>query len=206
MDIKLGKLDTYFQRLRTAGEKVPSQIEEAKPHFARISAASGVSRTFLMSSQGRDRITLAVEELGLDIGHGSPQKRLAEQNAALVCTYLQMLEAKGLKLPESPMRRREVFMTQVEAEVGLTPGTLSEQGSKKDSTPETTLVELIQNAVPRLGLEVRILNHPAISGEGPCTYKLLLDKGTKEREIELTGKPGAKQQLYNTRAALTRFC
>lgn len=209
MNTDAGKLDTYIEKLRATGAKVPCHGEKRTPSLARISAASGVGRKFLVSLEGRRRITLAVEELGLDSKHGSPQakqKSHAEQNAALVCTYLQRLEARGLKLPENPTRRGEVFMAQVEVEVGLAPNTIRARGSRKEGDPDLELAEMVRNAVPHIGMEVRILTSPVGAEYTALTYGLLFERGTKERELELEGKPSAKSQLYNTRAALTRFC
>jgi transcriptional regulator with XRE-family HTH domain len=209
MDTDASKLDTYFEKLRATETKVPCHGGARRPNFVRISAASGVSRKFLVAPEGRRRITLAVEELGLDSKHGSTQARHkshAEQNAALVCAYLQRLEARGLKLPENPVRRGEVYMAQVEVEVGLAPCTIKARRARKDGDPNLELAEMIRNAVPHLGMEARILTRPVGPEDTLFTYELLFERGTKERELELEDKPNARSQLYNTRSALTRFC
>lgn len=62
-----------------------------------------------------------------------------------------------------------------------------------------------QSAASRLGTEIRILPASPIQEKQPLTYEQLKKRGAQARVLELTGKPNARQQLYNTRAALTRF-
>jgi hypothetical protein len=111
-----------------------------------------------------------------------------------------------MRLPENPTRRGKVFLEQLEIEAGLRPGTLDAHRPSKKGRPSSDLVKMIESSVPRLGLEVRVLNQCAGSPWEPLTYETLLEQGTEERRRELENKRNATQQLYNTRSKLRLFC
>lgn len=202
------KLDVYIQSLKREGGKLPCYPKTNRPHLIRISAASGANRRFLNTTEGRQRLNLAVQEIGLDVKHGSPQDRIKkhlEEDAELISRYLCWLEESGVKLPENPLRRGVVFLEQVKVEAGLAHNALGKHGSMKDS-PDNQAIRMIESAVPRLGLEVRVLTQRVGHLQETLTYELLLENGTKERRHELADKPNARQQLYNTRSKLRLFC
>jgi transcriptional regulator with XRE-family HTH domain len=67
------------------------------------------------------------------------------------------------------------------------------------------LRQFVENAISKLGLEVRILPQSPGQKQTPFTYEQLLTRGTKERKKELKGSRSASAQLYNTRYALNLF-
>lgn len=203
------RLAAYIAGLKNAGARLPSCANKAKPHLTRISAASMVDRRFLYTVEGRRQINLAVQEIGLDVKLGSAtarSKRHEEENADLISRYLQWLEDHGIRLPEHPMRRSVVFLDQLKVEAGLRPDDLDPRRLVKKGSPDNELMGMIESAVPRLGLEVRVLTRRVGEPDAPLTYEALMEKGTEERRRELEGKPNASQQLYNTRSKLRLFC
>lgn len=65
--------------------------------------------------------------------------------------------------------------------------------------------QTIENAISKLGLEVRVLPQLLGQQQTPFTYEQLLKKGTGERKKELKSSKSAAAQLYNTRHALNLF-
>src|SRR5215203_578120 len=115
METEVSRLDAYVERVKREGGKLPCHIDKKQPHLVRIAAAAGVNRRFLYTPEGRQRITLAVQEVGLDIKHGAlhvRNERQAEENVELISRYLQWLEEHRITLPEDPMRRGRVYLNQ----------------------------------------------------------------------------------------------
>lgn len=191
-------LDAYIAGLKKAGAKLPSHAHRSQPHITRISVVSGVRRRFFYTPEGRRWLNLATQEIGLEEKHGATTARLerhAEESTELVVRYLRCLEDRGMKLPEDPTLSGIVFLDQLKVEAGLAP-----------QPPNNELVKIIESAVPRLGMEVRVLTQNPRDPRETLVYETLLEKGTEERRRELKGKPNARQQLYNTRSKLKLFC
>lgn len=64
---------------------------------------------------------------------------------------------------------------------------------------------MIEDAAERLGVELRVLPRAPGATLAPLTYVQLLERGTEERRRELQSKGSQRQQLYNTRSALSQF-
>src|SRR5947209_3402633 len=126
MQIEANRLDGYIDDLKRRGGKLPSHADKVYPHHLKISAASGVNLRFLRSPEGRRRLNLAIQEIGLDVKQRTASarlKRYAEESAELLSDYLRRLEERGMKLPEDPMRRGVVFLEQLKVEAGLLANT-----------------------------------------------------------------------------------
>lgn len=200
-------LNSYFMRLELRGEGIPRWGSQKRPHFGAISAAANVDLKFLLTEPCRQRIALAVNNLGFvnqTRGH-SGYKELFIKNSALINNYLQWLGENGLKLPENPAHRGEVYFAQVEIEAGINRHSLTLKGVEGDHAYKLQLRQTILSASARLGVEVRVL--PQSPGQNPpsFTYEQLLEKGTEHRWHELKGRERSRQQLYNTRSALKKF-
>lgn len=205
MDEVMNRLEAYFARLEKQGAKVPSSWERKKPHFRAISAAAGVNFRFLLEQRYKNRIALAVEEIGLDPESKLQLSRRKEQGATLLTAYVQALKNRGLKLPEDPRKRGKVFYSQVEAEAGVSCGLLKNVPINENGEHDSALLRIIDDAVLTVGTELRILRTPAEPTDSRVTYEQLLERGTVERKRELEGRSNARQQLYNTRWALNFF-
>jgi hypothetical protein len=208
MDETMQRLESYVSGLKTRGEHLPSRTRRQSPHFRAISAASGIDFKYLIIEPCKSRITLAVEEVGLAPKKGSLKYRREasySRNSALLRNYLKWLMDNGLKLPEDPWRREEILFTQVEAEAGLGLHSLCVRPRDGDRAPNVLLRGMIKEAAVSLGMEVRVLPYGPGDQQSPITYAQLLEKGAEARAIELTDRPQARQQLYNTRWALKRF-
>jgi len=209
MQTEADKFDTFINKLKSEGRQIPCLADKKLPHHLRISVASGVNKRFFQTTQGRRKLNLAIQEIGLDLKRGALAakfKQHAEENTELVALYLQWLEESGLRLPENPTRRGTVFFEQLKVEAGLPPRSLDAKGVRKKGGNNCDLVKMIEGAVPRLGLEVRVLTLHVGQQHEQLTYETLLRKGTEERARELEGKPSARQQLYNTQTKLRLFC
>jgi hypothetical protein len=207
-DEMLSRLDSYLVGLKSRGEKLPTWKEAQKPHFKVISAAAGINYGFLLAQAGKQRISLAVQEIGLMPINGSRKSRFSEQyerNCSLLENYIELLKQNGLKLPEDPKRKGEIFFVQLEIEAGLEQCTLTLKGIESEKAYKVRLQQMLKNRSSELGLEVRVLPQSLNREATALTYAFLLQRGTEERENELKGKRSAKQQLYNTRSALNNF-
>jgi hypothetical protein len=199
----MDNLDAYFGRLKEHGEKLPRYISR-RPHFRAICAAANIDFKFLTEQRYKNIIALAVEEIGFDTDGKLQLAKRKEQAAALITIYLKDLKSKGLKLPEDPAKRGQVFYAQVEAEAGLCPRLLTCVTGRESGEHNSYLIRIIEDAMPTLGTEVRILRTSKPT-ESRVTYRQLLESGTTERKQELEGKRGARQQVYNTRWGLKFF-
>jgi hypothetical protein len=208
MDEKMRALDTYIQSLKLKGEGLPSYVEGKRPHFHAISAASGVDFTFLTKEPYRQRVMLAVDEVGLTTKEGTKEERREarfHRNRILLTNYFEWLKANGFKLPEDPLRRGKVFFAQLIIEAGLSLGAITLQKTKGEHSYEPFLHRQVEEAYKSLGTEVRVLPQYPGRQQQSLTYDEVLNKGTAERKVELRDKPSADPQLYNTRSALNRF-
>jgi len=205
---QMRKLESYLAGLEEDGLKVPSQSNRRQPNFRRISTNSDINYKFLTAGAGKKRITLAVKQIGLDTAPDSAKTRQLkyEENLRHIGVYLQWLQAHGHKLPQDPTRGGQVFFAQVEVEAGLQTNTLIVRKGGSDTSHRNKLRELIVSAVPRLGIETRVLPQAMRQEEDVITYELLLKRGTEQRRRELEKRSSAYQQLCNTRSALKRFC
>ena len=209
VDETMNKLELYLDGLRARGEKLPKCVFQERPHFRAISAASGVDFGFLLSQPYKQRITLAIQEIGFtqnEKSHWSKLNERFEQNCQRLSNYFSWLEVRGEKLPENPEKRGEVFFAQIEIEAALTPDALRLKNTESDKARNLALHQIIKDVVPQLGVEVRVLLQSPGERPSQISYKQLLESGTKERDRELIGKRGARQQRYNTRSALNKFC
>ncbi len=204
---QMRKLDVYLAGLEKEGLEVPSQSDRRQPNFRRISTNSGIEYKFLTAGAGKKRIILAVKQIGLDTTPDSAKTRQLkyEENLRHIGVYLQWLQTHGHKLPQDPTRGGRVFFAQVEVEAGLQRNTLIVRRGGSDTSHRSKLREIIVSAVPRLGIETRVLPQAMRQEEDVITYELLLKKGTEQRKRELEKKPSAYQQLCNTRSTLKRF-
>jgi hypothetical protein len=205
MDEVMNKLDAYVARLRKQGMKLPTHLCKKIPHFGAISAASGVDLKFFTEQRYRNRISLAVDEVGVETNWKLQQSMRKEYNEASLATYILDLKKKGLKLPEDPLKRGRVFYSQVEVEAGLWRKMLTDVKVSRTGEHDSKLLTMIEDAVPALGMEVRLLRTPTEPAGTRITYKQLLASGTAQRKQELEGHKSAQQQVYNTRWALKYF-
>lgn len=202
------RLDSYVAELKTRGEKLPTWKCRQKPNFRAISATTGIDYHFLFTPAGRQRITLAVQEIGLTPPDVSGKLRFREQfkhNCTRLNRYLKWLEENGLRLPEDPKCKGEIFFPQLEIEANLNQGALILRGIETEKAYKVRLRQTIQQSIPQLGMEVRVLPQTPGKDTPPTTYEYLLQRGTKERKREFEGRRHAKAQLYNTRTALSSF-
>jgi integrase/transcriptional regulator with XRE-family HTH domain len=207
-DEMLSRLDTYLVGLKCRGEKLPTWRAAQKPHIKVISAAANVAYSFLLAQAGKQRISLAVQEIGLMRAKGSQKSRLSEQyehNCSLLENYIELIRKNGLKLPEDPTHKGQIFFAQLEIEAGLQQSTLTLKGIESDKAYKVRLQQMLKNLSLELGLEVSVLPQTLNWETTTLTYEFLLQRGTQERENKLKGKRSAKQQLYNTRSALKSF-
>jgi hypothetical protein len=205
---KLKMFEEYLNELKTRGERLPTRVSDMKPNFRAISAASGVGYKYLCTHPFRQRITLAVKEIGLTPPETSRELRRQqtfEKNRALLSAYLEWLGKYGFKLPEDPRHRGQVFFRQVEIEAGLSHDALTLKNVASDNAPTVLLKKAVTIASRRGGVEVRILTQFPGQRVAQFTYERLRDRGSEARAIELENKPRSRQQLYNTRTALNRF-
>lgn len=208
VDSIMQMLDGYFESLSSRGERLPSHKGKESPHFRAISAASGIDFKYLIKEPYRQRVILAVQEVGLIPQEGTQASRREigfNQNRAILSNYLNWLEDNALKLPEDPGHRGEVFFAQVEIESGLSPMALKLKGTEGGQAYNVLLRQMIKKAAACLGMEVRVLPHNPGEQRTMLSYEQLLVKGTEERAGELIDRSSAQQQLYNTRSALNRF-
>jgi transcriptional regulator with XRE-family HTH domain len=127
------------------------------------------------------------------------------QNQAKLDNYLKWMNDNALKLPEDPTFRGKVFFAQVAVEAGLGPNALAARNTARKSASNDRLRQSVENAVSKLGLEVRVLPQSPVQKQTPLTYEQLLKWGTEERKKELKESRSAAAQLYNTRHALNLF-
>jgi integrase len=202
------KLEAYLKALCSQGEKIPAQANlRRQPHIRAISAATGIPFRRLYSPSLRIRIDLAVKEIGVKQRETQREMRKNTflRNCELISTYLKLLQSWGLKLPEDPDRRGQVFYAQLGVEAGVNHEALKESKNKPNKSQTAQLREIVSRAASELGVEIRILlQHPS-RVPPPITYQYLLEQGTVNRIRELKGKPNARQQGYNTRGALIRY-
>lgn len=206
MQTDANRLEAYLTKLKKAKGQLPSHADQSRPHISRISVASGIPQRFFYTPEGRRRLNLAIQEIGLGAKEDSALEVRLEGYADYVGRHLRRLESHGIKLPEHPTRRGEVFLSQLAVEAGLHPGILGARRLRKEGSRYSDLIKMIESAVPRLGVEVRVLTQHVEGLRETLTYETLLEKGTEERRLELENKPNATQQLYNTRSKLRLFC
>jgi hypothetical protein len=135
----------------------------------------------------------------------SRRLRQFEENKAEIETYIQALRIRGLRLPEDPQRKAEIFFEQVEAEAGLNFGALTLRNVETEGAYNVLLRDKVKEAAATLGLEIRLLPASFAEADSGISYKQLLQKGTEQRQHQLKGKSHSKQQLYNTRWALNFY-
>lgn len=207
MNEVIGKFEHYLEDLKRKGAKLPSYSNKANPRISVISAVSGVASRHFVTPTFRRRMALALREIGLErpLNLVIKEKAAFEHNCALISHYLNLLEETGLKLPENPSDRGEVFFGQAEIEAGLKHNTLLITGADANDERKILLRQMIEGAAQQLGMEARILLQDKGRIGALITYEFLLHQGTAERKQELEGKPNATQQLYNTRSALSKF-
>lgn len=212
MEEFMDRLEAYLGGLRERGENLPTLSKRKQPSFRAISAASGIAYKHTKTMPFRQRIDLAVQEIGLGVARIQVRKgekrreNLFNKKCALLNEYLKHLEARGVALPEDPDRRGEVFFHQVEIESGISLGSFFPRSSRYHDTHCIKLRKMITLAAARVGVATRILVREAATEPAPLTYQLLKEKGTAERRRELNAKSSARQQVYNTRSALNQFC
>jgi hypothetical protein len=205
MDEVMDKLEKYFKRLEKQGATVPSCANQKKPNFSAISAAAGIDLRFLTDQRYKNRIALAVEEIGLPPIDKLRRHRLKEHGLSLLIAYIRDLKRRGIKLPENPKQPGKVFYVQVEAEAGISRGLLTQVRLNEDGEHNSALLKVVEDAIPTLGLETRVLRSPTDLADSRITYRQLLKSGSAERKSELEGRRGSAQQLYNTRWGLGCF-
>jgi hypothetical protein len=208
IDEKMQQLEIYLETLKIKGERIPSQISREAPHFRAISAASGIDIRYLVEEPYRQRVLLASEEIGLDLKEETRTSRyetLYLQNRVKLDNYLKWLNDNALKLPEDPTHRGKVFFAQITIEADLGSNALLARNIDCKRANNVRLRQAIENAVSRLGIEVRVLPQSPGQIQTPFTYEQLLTKGTEERKKELKGNGSPAAQLYNTRHALNLF-
>lgn len=209
MDETIKKLDSYFGELKAKGSKVPRHNSRKRPHFKAISAASGIEYRKLFTEPYRQRIDLAVKEIGFSCRKGLDERlqwhESFQHNQVLLDKYIEWLKKNGLKLPEDPKRKGKLFFAQLEIEAGLNPNALIIKGRETENSYRMQLIRLIESAILEIGMDVRIL--PCRPGEAisQITYGDLFTRGSVERKGELEGRSSGCQQLYNTRWALNHF-
>jgi hypothetical protein len=208
MDELMIQLNGYFDGLKAQGVKIPTWTFSNRPNFRAISAASGVNLRYLRVEPYRQRVVLAVQEIGLTPHEGSFEERRTAwflQNSSLVGHYLKWLSDSGNKLPEHPIRRGTIFYQQVMLEAGLGRHALTPRDMDGDRAYNVRLKRMVDDAAISLGIEVRLLPQFPGCSHVYVTYQQLLSSGSEERKQELADRPRARQQLYNTRSALNRF-
>jgi hypothetical protein len=201
-------LESYFDSLRTSGKQLPRQLNEARPHFRRISAAAGIDFGYLLKEPYRQRVMLAAEEIGLAPREGTETSRREarfNENRIVLDNYLQWLKDNALKLPEDPTHRGKIFFPQVIIEAGLSPRAITLRDTDWEAAYHARLRQTVKAAATSLGLEVRLLPQSPGQQRIPITYEQLLTKGTEERKRQLKGKRSSEAQLSNTRYALNLF-
>jgi hypothetical protein len=202
------ELNTYFHELSQSGKKIPQRPGKNKPYFRAISASTGIEVKDLLRPPYRQVINLAVQEIGFaphESTQASRRQELFEKKQVQLSAYLKWLEENGLKLPENPKRNGQVFFAQVEIEVGLSSQSLIIKGLESDRAAKRRFHQMIEDSIPRLGMEVRVLPQSPGHTVEQLTYDRLLKSGLAERAHELTGKPSARQQIYNASWALKKF-
>lgn len=208
MDEGMRQLEAYFETLKTRGDKLPSQYRPDVPHFRAISAASGVDFKYLIKEPLKQRVLLAAKEIGLTPKEGSQSARAETrfiQNRAKLDNYFQWLEGNAFRIPENPTHRGRVFILQLAAEAGLHLQALILKKHDGERAYNAQLIRSVEQAVLKLGLEVRVLPQSPGHQQIPFTYEQLFERGTEERKRELTNSPSAAAQLSNTRYAMNLF-
>jgi ribosome-binding protein aMBF1 (putative translation factor) len=208
MDERMQQLETYFEALKTRGEKLPKQVGQQAPHFRAVSAASGIDFQYVIKEPYRQRVLLAAEKIGLSLQEGTQAamwERKFIQNRTKLDNYLSWLAVNAFKLPEDPTRSGRIFFPQVAVEIGLTPQVLNLRKNNGERAYNVQLRQAVEKAATNLGLEVRVLPQSPGHQHLPFTYEQLFGKGTEERKKELTDSSSASAQLYNTRYALNLF-
>lgn len=208
MDERLQQLEAYFGTLKTRGEQLPSQANKAEPNFHLISAAAGIDFSHVIKDPLKQRINLAAEEIGVTPLEGTRESRNQAQflqNQTYLNNYLGWLKENLFKLPADPTCRSKVFFAQIALEAGLRPEAFGKKKNSSTLAYGRQLREIIETAVPSIGIEVRVLPQSPGQEQKPLTYGCLLEYGTAERKKELTDCSSAEAQVYNTRHALNRF-
>src|SRR5947209_433085 len=185
MDGLMVQLDGYFDGLKAQGAKIPTWAFSDRPNFRAISAASGVDLSYLRSEPYRQRIVLAVHEIGLVPHEGTLEaRRMAwfDQNSTLLNHYLKWLNDSGNKLPEHPLRKGKICYEQVMLEAGLSPHALTPRKMDGEQAYNVRLKHIVDNAVASLGIEVRVLPQSPGCPQAKVTYERLLISGTAARK------------------------
>jgi hypothetical protein len=201
-------LNSYLEGLVIHGLNIPRQPYGERPNFRAISAITGIKYRHLLKAPFKQRIELAVQKVGLSYRESTVRSKYEirfEEHCALLRRYVLWLEVNGLKLPESPKHLGKLFFPQIESEAGLNKNALRLLGTESDHSHNVCLRRMVEEAVLRLGMAVRVLPHNPSQIAPSITYEVLLRRGTEERTRELNGRPNARQQLYNTRWALNHF-
>jgi hypothetical protein len=66
MDETMSKLDSYFEGLKARGEKMPRLNNCEAPSYVAIAKAAGIDYECFKSKQYKDRIKLALNDIGLE--------------------------------------------------------------------------------------------------------------------------------------------
>lgn len=197
--------EAFSGRTKRQDEEVSTSHDRERTHTR---TAPVVGLKAIMVSPVRRRITLVVPRHNVPDLRSSGRPDLEqrfERNRAIITAYLAALEGGGHTLPEDPRRRGEIFFLQVEAEAGLPRNSLATRSADDGESHGVRLRGVIQGAAKHLGVELRILPSSPHAAPAPLTYAQLLERGTEERRRQLLGKGSQRQQLYNTRSALSQF-
>lgn len=208
MDERMQRLDSFIETLKAQGQKLPNHVGQDAPHFRMIAAAAGIDFRYLIKEPYRQRVMLAVQEVGLTPKEGTETSRAKTkfvQNHGKLNNYIGWLHENGFKLPEDPTRKGKVFFAQVAIEAGLTPHAMTLKKTDGEEAYNARLRKAVESAAVSLGIEVRVLPQSPGDRQTPFTYELLFEKGTEERKKELTDSPSAGAQLSNTKYALNLF-
>jgi hypothetical protein len=191
-------------RTKRQADKVSAGHVQERAHEKTTPTASGV----ILKRGVRRRITQAVRKDNAADARSSGRPGLEqrfERNHAILTTYFAMLEGGGHALPGNPKTPGEVFLPQVEAESGLPYNSLVRLRAGDGEEYGVRLRGVLQGAAKRLRVELRVLPRSPGAIPVPLTYARLLERGTEERRRELRCKRSQRQQLYNTRCALSQF-
>lgn len=200
---EIKKAERHVRGSKNTGEKVLRRTGPKNTQFKVIYAASGTPTSSFNAHPQGQKISLTAKESGPSMK--AKRNDQFNRNSVLVNQYLKWLEDQGHKLPENAKQKGKVYYAQLAAEAGVDPNAFALSGKEKGTSSNVRLRSLIEIAAARIGTEIRVL--PQSPGHIPpqVSYEVLLARGTAERERELEGRRGARQQLYNTRAALNRL-
>jgi hypothetical protein len=161
-----------------------------------ISRETGIPIRVLDGGFVRERVQYWISKIGLGEPETRDYPKSAHERSRIyvhrVDNYLKDLRDKNRRIPEDPAHRGEPHILRVSRASSVPNRLLT-----RDSKARRRLLE----GVAELGLEI----YEDLFTVRMITYKELLDVGGQLRIEELRGKPGARQQLYNTKTALRRL-